>query len=468
MFRRCACIPVVLTAVAIVAGAAASAPARASGGPPQNPFLAADPFSNIHDDTWMSNTYSIAGPTRGATVVHGGEPAWLCGSLTFDRAGQIVSVCITASAPPQAQIIDPATLKVLATYELPTAPTPPGTALFQNFGGGGYFFLDQHDRVWTATRTRHIFVLAIHKTRFVKVADYDLTRYLKPDQELTSALPDFGGHIWFVSKLGGVVGVLDPRSGRVRVTHADSEIENSFAVGRDGVYIVSERSMYRFALGASGRPRVVWRVRYRNSGIHKPGQVDAGSGTTPTILPRGYVAITDNADPMDVVVYRTAARLKRGRRRLVCQVPVFHKGASDTENSLIGSGRSMIVENNYGYLGFTGPHANALTAPGFARVEIDRDGSGCHRVWQTLDASAPSVVPKLSTKTGLIYTYTRNPGADATWSWTAISWRTGRTVFSVPAGSGTLGNNNYAGIALGRDGDAYLGTIGGISELRRR
>jgi hypothetical protein len=138
------------------------------------------------------------------------------------------------------------------------------------------------------------------------------------------------------------------------------------------------------------------------------------------------------------------------------------------ENSLIGAGRSMIVENNYGYLGFTGPHANALTAPGFARVEIDRDGSGCHRVWQTLDASAPSVVPKLSTTTGLIYTYTRNPGADATWSWTAISWRTGRTVFSVPAGSGTLGNNNYAGIALGRDGDAYLGTIGGISELRRR
>ena len=157
---------------------------------------------------------------------------------------------MTAGAPPQAQLIDPTTLKVLATYQLPTAPTPPGTALFQNFGGGGYFFLDQHDRVWTATKTRHIFVLAIRATRFVKVADYDLTRYLNPDQELTSALPDFRGNIWFVSKRGGiVVGVLDPHTGRVRVTHADSEIENSFAVGRDGVYIVSERSMYRFALG---------------------------------------------------------------------------------------------------------------------------------------------------------------------------------------------------------------------------
>jgi hypothetical protein len=486
MFRRCARIggfASALTVLAVVAAAAVARPpaaahrpaaahppaaARPSSGPPQNPFLAANPFSNIHNDTWMSNVYSIAGPTRGATIGRGGTPAWLCGSLTFDRAGQIVSVCITAGAPPQAQIIDPITLKVLTTYQLPTAPTPPGTPLFQNFGGGGYFFLDQHDRVWTATRTRHIFVLAIRAGRFVKVADYDLTRYLNPNQELTSALPDFSGHIWFVSKRGGVVGVLDPRTGRVRVTHADSEIENSFAVGRHGVYIVSERSMYRFALGRGGRPVVVWRVRYRNSWIHKPGQVDAGSGTTPTILPRGYVAIADNADPMDVVVYRTATRLARGQSRLVCQVPVFHKGASDTENSLIGSGRSLFVENNYGYRGFTGRDANALTAPGFARVDIDRDGRGCHRVWQTFDARAPSVVPKLSTKTGLIYTYTRDPGADAPWSWTAISARTGRTAFTVPAGTGVAANNNYAGIALGPNGSAYLGTIGGISELRRR
>jgi hypothetical protein len=478
MFGRRVRTGVVVSAIALLtvatfgatttATARPTATARQAAVAPQNPFLAANPFSNIHNDTWMSNVYSIAGPTRGATIARGGTPAWLCGSLTFDRAGQIVSVCITAGAPPQAQIIDPTTLKVLATYQLPTAPTPPGTALFQNFGGGGYFFLDQHDRVWTATRTRHIFVLAIRATRFVKVADYDLTRYLRPDEELTSALPDFRGHIWFVSKRGGVVGVLDPRTGRVRVTHADAEIENSFAVGRHGVYIVSARSMYRFALRRGGRPVVVWRVRYRNSGIHKPGQVDAGSGTTPTILPGGYAAITDNADPMDVVVYRTAAKLARGRSRVVCQVPVFHKGASDTENSLIGSGRSLVAENNYGYLGFTAPNANALTAPGFARVDIDGDGRGCHRAWQTFDARAPSVVSKLSTKTGLIYTYTRDPGASAPWSWTAISLRTGRTAFTVPAGTGVLANNNYAGIALGPNGSAYLGTIGGISELRRR
>ena len=55
-------------------------------------------------------------------------------------------------------------------------------------------------------------------------------------------------------------------------------------------------------------------------------------------MPGGYVAITDNADPMDVVVYRTRVRLKKRQRRLVCKVPVFAKGASATENSLIGAG----------------------------------------------------------------------------------------------------------------------------------
>src|SRR4029434_11295114 len=96
-------------------------------------------------------------------------------------------------------------------------------------------------------------------------------------------------------------------------------------------------------------PPVCRVLRCRNSGMRKPSQVDAGSGTTPTILPGGLVAITDNADPMNVVVYRTARHLPRRLSRVVCEVPVFRKGASATENSLLGSGRSLIVENNYGY-----------------------------------------------------------------------------------------------------------------------
>ena len=459
-----------LTLIVAVALSALGAAAPAWASPvPQNPLLAPNPFSNIHNDTWMSNAYAIPGPTAGAHAAYGPYSPSVCGSLTFDRFGQIVSVCPSQGTGPQARIIDPRTLKVLATYDLPAAPAPAGTPGYQNFTGGGYFFLGRGDRVWTTTPTKHLIVLAVSQTGFTKLADYDLARVLGPQQGLTSALPDFRGNIWFVSKRGGVVGVLNPNTRRIRITHADSEIENSFAVGRDGVYIVSEHSMYRFAVGRGGRPTLVWKSTYRNSGIHKPGQVDAGSGTTPSILPGGYVAIADNADPMDVVVYRTAARLHTGQRRVVCQVPVFHKGASDTENSLIGSGRSLVVENNYGYRGFAGPDANAPTSPGFARVDIDRDGRGCHRVWQTFALAAPSAVLKLSTATGLIYTYVResapaNPPSRP-WAWAALSFRTGRTAFTVPTGDGTLYNNNYAGVAIGPDQNAYLGTIGGLSAL---
>ena len=101
----------------------------------------------------------------------------------------------------------------------------------------------------------------------------------------------------------------------------------------------------------------------------------------------GYVAITDNADPMNVVVYRKAKRLRRGQRRVVCEVPVFDAGASATENSLITARRSLFVENNYGYQDPFGPSSGALTTPGFARVDVNRDGT---RLPQACGRTGPS------------------------------------------------------------------------------
>jgi hypothetical protein len=170
---------------------------------------------------------------------------------------------------------------------------------------------------------------------------------------------------------------------------------------------------------------------------------------------------------MNVVVYRTAVKL-RGQKRKVCEMPVFSKGRSATENSLIGAGRSLIVENNYGYTDPFAPGGGAVvTEAGFARVDVRADGRGCRKVWTNRFERAPSVVPKLSTRTGLIYTYTRppDPSGSQGYYWTAIKFRNGKTAWSRYAGSGLLFNNNYAGLALGPDGSAYLGVIGGIIRL---
>jgi hypothetical protein len=439
---------------------------------PQNPFMAPNPRSNIHNDTWMTDAYRWAGPLgRSPEAFSSAMRPALCGSLTLHSRGYLVSVCPSLVAPPQVRVIDPRTLELLATYDMPQAPDPPGTKPYQNFAGGGYFFLDGRDRVWSATKTSHLFVLKVSPDgrSIRKVRSYDLTGVLAPDERISSALPDFRGRIWFVSKNNGKVAILNPKTRRIRSIRLGEDIQNSFTVDRRGVYVASSRRMYRFR-ARNGRPRVQWKAKYRNSGIVKPGQADAGSGTTPTIMRGGYVAITDNADPMNVVVYRTAVRLKRGQRRLVCRVPVFAKGASATENSLMTNDRSLYVENNYGYQDPFGPNSGALTTAGFARVDVRRDGRGCRKVWTNTTEHAPSVVPKLSTQTGLIYTYTRDPAplGEQPWFWTAISARTGKTAFKVYAGSGLGFNNNYAGIAIGPTGTAYLGVTGGLIALRDR
>ncbi len=438
---------------------------------PQNPFMAKNPNSNIHNDTWMTDAYQRRGPLGRSLVARSeAKPPSLCGSLAFDRRGRIVSICPSTLSPPQARIIDPKSLATIASYDLPNAPDPPGTKAFQNFTGGGYFFLDARDRIWAATKTNHIFVIAESPDgqSLVKRRDFDLNGVLTPDERVTSALPGFDGLIWFVSKASGKVGTLNRKTGAIHVLRTGEEIENSFAVGRGGIFIVSDKRMYRFRASKKGRPYIVWKSTYRNSGIVKPSQLDAGSGTTPTLMSGGYVAITDNADPMNIVVYRRAPRLKRGQKRVVCQVPVFGKGASATENTLLTAGRSLIVVNNYGYQDPFGPTGGAATVPGFARIDVLPGGRGCRKVWTNRTERGSSVVPKLSTRTGLIYTYVRKddlPGSQP-YFWSAIDFRTGRTAWTQYAGSGLSFNNNYAGIALGSGGTAYLGVIGGIIKLR--
>ncbi len=430
---------------------------------PQNPFLAHDPNSNIHNDTWMTDAYRRRGPLGSSPTTFSGTMApALCGSLTFHSRGFIVTVCPALGAGPQARVIDPDTLAVLATYDLPNKTDPPGTKTYQNFSGGGYFFLDHLDRIWVATKTNHILVLAVAADgRSIRKALDVTSTGLSSDDRISSALPGFGGGTWYVSKQGNVG--IRHRGGKLNLLRLHESVQNSFAVDRSGVYVVSNKRMYRL-VSRRGWPRVAWKVRYRNSGIVKPGQAEAGSGTTPTLMKGGDVAITDNADPMNVVVYRRAVKGKR----VVCRVPVFSKGASATENSLITAGRSLFVENNYGYQDPFGPQSGAATEPGFARIDVRRDGKGCRRVWTNRDVRGSSVVPKLSTKTGLIYTYTRelSSALDQPYFWTAIDAHTGKTAWKVYAGSGLGFNNNYAGIALGRDGTAYLGVFGGMVALR--
>jgi hypothetical protein len=454
---------------------------------PQNPFMAPNGESEIHDDGWQTDVTWWGGPLgRSPKTLSNwlaiGLPLGLgrdCGTITFDRQGRVISVCLGPSGP-DLYMFDPSTLETLATFSLPPRQTVPSN-VFQDFTGGGYFYIDNQDRVAVATTTHHIYVIAetSGSPGFTLARDYDLTSVLNSSENITSVLPDSNGLLWFVTKTDGVVGTVNPASGVIHAIRlgnsANGEIENSFATDQHGgVYIATNRELYRFGSGPGGAPEMAWHLIYPNSGEHKPGQVDNGTGTTPTVMPGGYVNITDNADPMDVVVYRTAktptAFMRRGghlRRvtvpRLVCKVPIFPKGQSADENSLIAAGRSMIAENNYGYSDPSSVQGET-TAPGFVRVDINPSGNGCHRVWLNDALSAPTAVSKLALGNGLVYSYAVDINND--WYWTALDFRTGKLVYQALAGTGLGYNNNYSGIAISPSGTAYLGTLGGIIALR--
>jgi hypothetical protein len=129
---------------------------------PQNPFMAPNGESEIHDDGWQTDVNRWGGPL-------GRQPQqvsnWLaiglppgpgrdCGTITFDHQGRVVAICVGASGP-TLYMFDPNTLETLATFQLPPRQHLPGN-IFQDFTGGGYFYLDNQDRVVAATTPHHL------------------------------------------------------------------------------------------------------------------------------------------------------------------------------------------------------------------------------------------------------------------------------------------------------------------------
>src|SRR5688500_636132 len=162
---------------------------------------------------------------------------------------------------------------------------------------------------------------------------------------------------------------------------------------------------------------------------------------------------------MHVLAYRRSVD-PRGPRR-VCKEPLFEESASATDQSLIGAGRTLIAENNFGY-SIAATEFGGTTEPGLQAVRVRRGLEGCRTVWRS-DEIAPSVVPKASARTGLVYTYTKPEGSatDDPWYLTALDFETGETVWSRLAGEGLGFNNNYAPITIGPKGRIYLGVLGG-------
>lgn len=423
---------------------------------PQHPGLAPNGRSSMHDDGWATDAYAWPGPLGRDPEV---TTAWYgleeCATLAWDPRDRLVALCGNRAGP-VLHVLDPDTLRPLRTADLPDRADSDKRP-WEDLCGGAYFYLDDRARAVVATTDRR--VLTFDSSTLERVGEVDLTDAVPADDCLVALMPDWSGRTWYATQ-DGRTGV----AGEGASLDLGAEVANSLAADEHGVYLVTTEELLKVAVGPDG-PQVLWRTAYDNGDRKKTGQLSQGSGTTPTVLPSGLVAITDNAEPrMHVQFYDSADGT------LVCETAVFGAGASATDNSLVAVGdASVVVENNHGYAAPWSTVLGRATPGGFARVDADLATGECTVGWES-DVIAPTSVAKVSLATGLVYAYTTRPswwGVTA-WYLTAIDARTGATAFSVRTGTGTLANNHYAAVTLGPDGSAYVATLGGMVRVRDR
>jgi hypothetical protein len=428
----------------------------------QNPFLAPNGSNSMHDDAYASDAYEVSGPLgRSLQVRSASYGVSECATVAFDSRGRIVGLCGGLEGF-TLRLIDPATLDQIAQLQTSARDLLSLSNPFSDICGGTYFYLDKSDTAYVLTTQKQIWRIQVTPTGLDHVGTYDVAAQVPSGDCVVATMPDWSGRIFFATQQGRI-GVIDPATGAGKVIQFAGEgIFNSLAGDETGaIYLVTTHRLAAVEADASGAPVVRWSQAYDRGTRTKPGQLSQGSGTTPTLIGRDLVAITDNAEPrMNVIFYR---RTGAGADHEICRVPVFADGASATENSLAyAGGRSVVVENNYGYAGVQSTVLGATTAPGVARVDLADDGT-CHVAW-TNPVSAPTSVPKVSLGNGLLYVYTKpasNP-LDDSWYFTAIDVRTGETRWTQRTGNGVQWNNHYASIYLGPDGAAYQPTVSGL------
>jgi hypothetical protein len=350
---------------------------------------------------------------------------------------------------------------------------------WEYIGAGMYFYLDERDRAVVPTTDNAIQVVRIpspgERGGFSLEGEYDLADHVVPMRwpardSVAWVLPDWSGrHYWWAST-AGMVGSVELDSGAVSSLRLEDErIENSFAVGEEGAFIISDRALYRFGREAWGGIVAHWRSEYDRGPQSKPGHITRGSGSSVTLLggEGGLVAVTDNAEPRVHLLF-----FERGDGSLACSVPLFGRGRSGTDISVAGfehadtEGKrtgvySAIVENNWGRHRFPRAHPEA----GFVRVDVTRRGDGeyvCQEMWTNRQKGLG--VFKLSLGNGLLYSYWRSESCPVTqWYLVASDFATGEMVYRKRTGSG-LGYNNWAGaLFLHPAGEvAYSTTIFGL------
>jgi len=437
--------------------------------------------SNMHNDAYVSDVNAAPGPLGLNSIIQSRTQGFGgYGTLTFDDKGRIVAVSGTARTF-QLELLDPDTLEELASFDLPPRSwlfPLQGVLPWKYLGAGVYFYLDAHNRAVVPTTRNTLMLIQVPDDPadgFKLLREYDLSQHVAalpwPKQDSVAwVMPEWPAgnstepsHYWYAT-IEGMVGVVDAHSGHVSTWKAPDEIiENSFAVGEEGIFMMSDHALYRMRVDDSQNIIVDWRQAYDRGPAPKAGHITRGSGASVTLAgsPKdGLIAITDNAEPQ---IHLQLYRRTDGEK--VCSVALFEHGKSGTDLSPLafehadasgnGTGHfSIMVENNYGHHDFPVPDAHA----GIARVDAVRQEDGnyqCTQIWQTAERGIAGA--KLALQSGLLYMYINDTSPALGGYFAAIDFTSGRTVYRQHTGLGH-GYNAWQGVLFLHPGTGALYT----------
>ncbi len=217
------------------------------------------------------------------------------------------------------------------------------------------------------------------------------------------------------------------------------EIQNSFSVSDDGIYVISNMALYKLHFNEATKEIEMdaeWAESFKNGDLiypndfsFKPGHLNNGGGTTPTLMDTRFVAIGDNdTSQININIYDQ----KSGK--LVFRHKLFEDGASACENSIVAYKNSFVIANTYGYVD---PFKTNDTPGGIMKFDFNEAiGKFEHnKSWPAAENFDPkTATPKLSASNGMIYVYNRadeETDGHNDWQLTALDFRTGKRVFYI-------------------------------------
>lgn len=471
---------------------------------PQNPWMASNDFGSPHQDSWCSESVSLAGPTGSELqLIKQFNPYGYTPNMVTNKNNQTIGVSLQFAEKQFRVVVFDEDCNIISA-------TPAGKQQGGTFGGG-YFYLDNNDNTILVQNN----TIVSYPTQNVEPRSGEIYP-LRPNwrsaniiklvtgsdtgNSLYSCLPvwdkdrpnlywcliagayDFSSYPDATLTSPAYMAVVEvvPESNHSCTTNLVSALRldrqwnnNTFAVDEHGAYIVTngldkknlctEGFLWAFELDGDD-VKARWKTPYKNAGYLKPGQKNIGSGTTPTLTRTKdgteYVAITDNADPrLNVVV------CDRQDGSVIREVPFFGKMRSADEASLIGVGDTFVVENNFGH--FVEWPFSQLTAnaPGMSLMRVGKGDSKRSKgaVWN-MNTTHFYAMNMLCRKSGIIFAHTCDWTDDISatkggmYYISAIDSFNGRVIWRIPLGRGVNYCHEYGGIYFNRNGDLYIGT----------